>query len=133
MTFSLLTEPWIPLIDPEGQCVQGSLRDALLNPQRWRSINGSTPIETLSLYRLLLAICHRAIGPDPDPRVDLLDSWPTNKLEGYLQQWEDHFDLLHPSTPFLQVAALKHADLKSSPWTRLALECSSGAARLIWD
>jgi CRISPR system Cascade subunit CasA len=133
MTFSLLTEPWIPLIDPDGQCVQGSLRDALLNPQRWRSINGFTPIETLSLYRLLLAICHRAIGPDPDPRVDLLDSWPTNKLEGYLQQWGDHFDLLHPITPFLQVAALKHADLKSSPWTRLALECSSGAARLIWD
>jgi len=133
MTFSLLTEPWIPLIGTNGEALKGSLHDALLNPQQWRSINGASPIETLSLYRLLLAICHRAIGPDPRPRVDLLDDWPRKKLENYLQRWETHFDLLHPKTPFLQVAALKEASLNSSPWTRLALERSSGAARLIWD
>ena len=133
MHFSLLTEPWIPLLHTNGERLQGSLRDVLLNPQQWRAINGSSPIETLSLYRLLLAICHRAIGPDPDPRVELLDNWPIQKLESYLQRWEANFDLLHSETPFLQVAALKDADLKTSPWTRLALECSSGAARLIWD
>jgi CRISPR system Cascade subunit CasA len=133
MSFSLLTEPWIPLVDANGQRLQGSLRDVLLQPRQWRVIDGSSPIETLSLYRLLLAICHRALGPDPDPRFELLDSWPMQKLESYLQSWKDSFDLLHPQTPFLQVAALRDADLKGSPWTRLALECSSGAGRLIWD
>jgi CRISPR system Cascade subunit CasA len=133
MSFSLLTEPWIPLLHTNGERLQGSLHDVLLQPQQWRAINGSSPIETLSLYRLLLAICHRAIGPDPDPRLELLDSWPIQKLGSYLQQWEANFDLLHPKTPFLQVTALRDTDLKSSPWTRLALECSSGAARMIWD
>jgi len=133
MSFSLLSEPWIPLVSKAGQRHLGSLRDALLDPHKWRGIDGASPIETLSLYRLLLAISHRAIGPDPDPRVALLDSWPRQKLETYLQNWQDHFDLLHCETPFLQVAALRDADLKPSPWTRLALECSSGATRLIWD
>ena len=133
MSFSLLSEPWIPLVSNTGQRQLGSLRDALLEPEKWRGIHGASPIETLSLYRLLLAISHRAIGPDPDPRVALIDSWPRVKLENYLLNWQEHFDLLHPETPFLQVVALRDADLKASPWTRLALECSSGATRLIWD
>lgn len=132
-TFQLLTEPWIPLIGADGRRQEASLMDTLLTPERWRRIDGASPIETLSLYRLLLAICHRAIGPDPDPRVELLDHWPREKLETYLQEWANHFDLLHPATPFLQVACLKAAGLKPSPWTRLALERSTGAARLIWD
>jgi len=133
MFFSLLSEPWIPLVSNTGQRQLGSLRDALLAPQKWRGIDGASPIETLSLYRLLLAISHRAIGPDPDPRCALIDNWPRQKLETYLLNWQGHFDLLHPDTPFLQVVALRDADLKPSPWTRLALECSSGATRMIWD
>ena len=132
-SYSLLTEPWIPLVDRNGDHGVGSLSDALLTPQKWIGIVGSSPIETISLYRLLLAICHRAIGPDPDPRIGLLSDWPTLQVESYLVQWENHFDLLHPATPFLQVAALKDSDLTHSPWTRIALDCSTGAARLIWD
>ena len=88
MSFSLLSEPWIPLVSNTGQRQLGSLRDALLEPEKWRGIHGASPIETLSLYRLLLAISHRAIGPDPDPRVALIDSWPRVKLENYLLNWQ---------------------------------------------
>jgi CRISPR system Cascade subunit CasA len=133
MSFSLLSEPWIPIVSKAGERQLGSLYDVLLDPQKWRGIDGASPIETLSLYRLLLAISHRALGPDTDPRVGLLNTWPRQKLETYLQNWQDHFDLLHSVTPFLQVVALRDADLKPSPWTRLALECSSGSTRLIWD
>jgi CRISPR system Cascade subunit CasA len=133
MTFSLLSEPWIPLLATDGSRREASLQEVLLHPDRWRGIDGANPIETFSLYRLLLAICHRAIGPSADPRIELLASWPQKALQDYLSHWIDHFDLLHPQTPFLQVAALAQAGLNPSPWTRLALDRSSGSARLIWD
>jgi CRISPR system Cascade subunit CasA len=133
MTYSLLTEPWIPLIATDGSREEATLLDALLDPGRWRGVDGANPIETLSLYRLLLAICHRAVGPSSDPRSALLESWPKPDIRGYLEKWVDHFDLLHPETPFLQVPGLTEAGLNPSPWTRLALERASGTRRLIWD
>ena len=133
MPFSLLTEPWIPLISVDGTRKEASLTDALLEPQRWRASDSSIPVDALSLHRLLLAIAHRAIGPELDPRIDLLSTWPRQKIQSYLERWRDHFDLLHPKTPFLQVAALANTKLTPSPWTRLALDRSSGAARLLWD
>lgn len=133
MSYSLLTETWIPLIGLDGSRQEASLREALLEPQHWQGIDGGSPVETLSLYRLLLAIAHRAVGPSQDPRVRLMEAWPRASLSAYLDQWADHFDLLHPEKPFLQVPALAQAQLTPSPWTRLALERASGAARLIWD
>jgi CRISPR system Cascade subunit CasA len=133
MTFSLLKEPWIPLIAKDGSRREASLLDVLLDPEQWRRVDGVNPIETLSLYRLLLAICHRALGPSTDPRSALLESWPQQALRTYLEQWAPQFDLLHPETPFLQVPALTEAGLNPSPWTRLALERASGATRMIWD
>ena len=133
MTFSLITEPWIPLIGIDGNRQEASLQETLLDPHRWRRLDGANPIETLSLYRLLLAICHRAIGPSADPRTALLSEWPRPTVKAYLDQWSNHFDLLHPETPFLQVKALATAKLTPSPWTRLAQDRASGAARMIWD
>ena len=133
MTFSLITEPWIPLIASDGGRQEASLQEALLEPHRWRGLDGANPIETLSLYRLLLAICHRAVGPSADPRTALLSEWPRSALTSYLDQWANHFDLLHPETPFLQVKELANAKLSPSPWTRLAQDRACGAARMIWD
>lgn len=133
MTYSLLTEPWLPLIAMDGSRREASLREALLEPHRWRGIEGGNPVETLSLYRLLLAIGHRAVGPSADPRTPLMEAWPGGAIESYLDQWADHFDLLHPERPFLQVQALAQAQLSPSPWTRLALDRASGAGRMIWD
>lgn len=133
MTYSLLSEPWIPLIDRDGRRQEASLMEALLEPNRWYGLDGANPIETLSLHRLLLAICHRAIGPSSDPRTALLSEWPGSALEAYLGHWSQHFDLFHAETPFLQVSALTNAKLSPSPWTRLALDRATGATRMIWD
>jgi CRISPR system Cascade subunit CasA len=133
MTFSLLTEPWIPLISVDGERREASLSEVLLEPERWLGIDSIIPVEVFGLYRLMVAIGHRAIGPESEPRTDLVDHWPRAKLAAYLERWSDHFDLLHPTTPFLQVSVLAEANLTPSPWTRLAMERSSGAARMIWD
>jgi CRISPR system Cascade subunit CasA len=133
MTYSLLTQAWIPLVGSDGRRKEASLMEALLEPQRWSGIEGANPVETFGLYRLLLAIVHRAVGPSPHPRTALLETWPHDKLKAYLDQWADYFDLLDPERPFLQVKALSQAKLVSSPWTRLALDRVSGASRMIWD
>lgn len=133
MTFSLLTEPWIPLISVDGERREASLSEALLEPERWQGIDSIIPVEIFGLYRLMVAIGHRAIGPESETRTDLVDHWPREKLEIYLKRWRAHFDLLHPTTPFLQVSALAEAKLSPSPWSRLAMDRSSGAARMIWD
>ena len=131
MTFSLLKEPWIPLVTNDGTHTLGCLWDALTCPGEWRGIATTNPIQVLSLYRLLLAICHRGIGPGD--RAALLDDWPSQKLEVYLERWAERFDLFHPERPFLQVPGLAAAGLKRVPWTRLAPDRSSGAERLLWD
>ena len=134
MPFSLLTEPWIPLITHGGTCNFVPLWDALLHPAKWRGVGTTNPIQVLSLYRLLLAICHRGIGPgDPEDRAALLDDWPSQQLGAYLEHWAERFDLFHPDYPFLQVAGLAEAGLKPIPWTRLVPDRSSGAERLLWD
>jgi hypothetical protein len=38
MTFSLLDEPWLPLVTTDGSNQQGSLREALLEPSRWAGL-----------------------------------------------------------------------------------------------
>ena len=134
MPFSLLRESWIPLLSHDDTLTFGSLRDALLRSAEWRGIGTSNPIEVLALYRLLLAICHRALGPgDLEQRATLLGDWPNQKLEDYLEHWAERFDLFHPEHPFLQIAGLGSANLRPIPWMRLAPDRASGSERLLWD
>lgn len=133
MTFSLLTERWIPLISVDGERREASLNEALLEPERWQGINSIIPVDVFGIYRLMGAIGLRAIGPESETRSDLINHWPREKIEAYLDRWRDHFDLLHPTSPFQQVPALAEAKLSPSPWSRLAMDRSSGAARMIWD
>ncbi len=134
MSFSLLTESWIPLIAHDGTQTNGSLHDVLLFPDRWRGVGTTKPTEVFALYRLLLAICHRAIGPgNLSQRAALLKHWPSQELETYLDHWSERFDLFHPLYPFLQVTSLAEAGLNLIPWTRLTPERASGNNRLLWD
>jgi len=134
VTCSLLTESWIPLVSTSGIRSTASITDALLTPSQWRGIDSTNPIECLALHRLLLAICHRAIGPgDINDRANLLDVWPTQQIQEYLNHWADRFNLFDPIHPFLQVAALTQTELSPRPWTLLCPERASGANRLLWD
>jgi len=44
MTFSLLDEPWLPLVTTDGSNQQGSLREALLEPSRWAGLDAAHPL-----------------------------------------------------------------------------------------
>jgi CRISPR system Cascade subunit CasA len=140
MTFSLLTEPWLPMLAATGQHQLASLRDALLKPGRWAGLDAAHPLQCLAIYRLLLAICHRAIGPGSfDDRLELLDTWPADRIEAYLQHWAERFDLFSSDRPFMQHPIAPRAG-KKEPGSKepaslasLQIERSSGNNRTLWD
>ncbi len=132
MTFSLLDEPWLPLITTDGSHQQGSLREALLEPSRWAGLDSAHPLQCLALYRLLLAISHRAIGP-ADTSDELLDTWPADQVEAYLTKWIDRFELFGGDRPFMQHPGVAAVLQPETPCTVMAPELSSGSNVTLWD
>lgn len=136
MSFSLLTQPWLPMVANDGSNKTASLNEVLLNPLVWAGLDAAHPLECLAGYRFLLAICHRSIGPGTiDDRADLIDIWPAALVETYLQQWADRFDLFDAARPFLQHPGIDNPELglKSRPLTVLRAESVTGNNRTLWD
>lgn len=110
-SFSLIDRPWIPVLDMSGSYRRVSLAEVFAEAGQLRCIAGDLPTQTFALLRLLLAVLHRAVeGPD-DMRAwgELWASpgLPIRDITGYLDEFRDRFDLLHPKTPFYQVASLR--------------------------
>ncbi len=104
-TFDLITEPWIPCLDPAGRPATLGLQDVILRAHEMREIAGESPPVTAAIYRLLIALLHRVYGPpDADAWEALWQAgrWDPAPLDAYLDRWRDRFDLFHPEHPFLQ-------------------------------
>ena len=121
-SFDLLSEPWIPILDagaalrdapdaPAEHRVVG-LAEALTRAHEIREVVGDTPLETITLNRLLLAVFADAHGLSAEPAA-WWALWDTGRadadaLADYLRQHGPAFDLLHPERPFYQVPAADH-------------------------
>ena len=116
--FDLLTEPWIPVLDagtdlrehPDTQVLprEVGLREALVRAHELREVAAASPLQTVALYRLLLALALDVYQPEPDE-----DTWAGLWRAGhfydvpfdhYMERWGERFDLLHPERPFFQRA-----------------------------
>lgn len=119
--FSLLTEPWIPVRLADGGETLLSLRQVFDGSAHAVEIRGDSPTQDYAVLRVLLAVFWRAHAPalavragatmDPDSWreetwYDALEGRPDTAVLDYLDRYRDRFDLLHPTTPFMQVAAL---------------------------
>lgn len=127
--FNLIEEPWIPCIDTTGNRVEFGIRDTLAKAHELREICDGSPLVTVSIHRLLLALLYRAFqGPTG------LQSWKTlwqmgsfagnTDIEDYLGKWLDRFWLFHDQHPFYQMAGLNTR--AESSVSRLATEAASG-------
>ncbi|WP_448576216.1 type I-E CRISPR-associated protein Cse1/CasA [Thermomicrobium sp.] len=135
-TFDLVTQPWIPCLLPNGRLVERSLHDVLTAPQSVREIVDPSPLVTVALHRLLLAILHRALdGPrDEDEWAEWWEDgcWPLDPVRQYLARWQHRFDLFDPDRPFHQHPGVDHQYRAES--ARLATElASSFNAPLLFD
>ncbi|MBD2037763.1 type I-E CRISPR-associated protein Cse1/CasA [Leptolyngbya sp. FACHB-321] len=104
MSYSLLTEPWIPARQG-GEVKSIGLLQLF---QSWNSLHdlcAANPPRQIALYRFLIAIAHAAFrGPATTQEYKALwvDRQLGDRICEYLNQWANRFDLLHPDRPFLQ-------------------------------
>lgn len=134
-SFNLIDQPWLPCVTHDGAGKEVSLRDALLRAHDFRELYDPSPLVTVSLHRLLLAILHRAYQ-GPEGIEEWSDIWrggrfDAARLNAYLDQWQHRFDLFDPARPFYQVPFIDGERL--SPIWRLAQENASGNNATLFD
>jgi CRISPR system Cascade subunit CasA len=110
--FDLLDDPWVPCVHRKGgQLRELGLRDVFRRADEIREITDASPLVTISLYRLLLAILHRALdGPQTAEEWTNLwtHGWNEQRIDSYLQQWRHRFDLFDPERPFYQTSEIEY-------------------------
>lgn len=120
-SFNLIDEPWIVAHTLAGEEVTLSLRDTFARVDTLSTLAGELPTQAFAINRLLLAILYRAVDPLEAQWQEMWSSrgLPLDTIDHYLEQHRSRFDLLHPSTPFFQVADLHTAKGEFSPVARL--------------
>lgn len=134
-TFNLVDEPWIPCVPrPSGPPALLSLSDALTRAHEFREISDNSPLVTVALHRLVLAVLHRIFGPGSIAEWQALrhsTRFDAARLHAYLDHWSSRFDLLDAEHPFYQVPRMEDANTISV--AKLALEMASGNNVTLFD
>lgn len=108
--FNLIDQPWITVQRHDGGTETVSLMGMFEHATDFARLTGDLPTQALPILRLALAIVHQAVNGPADGR-----SWkqlwnarqlPAKAIGEYLDEYRPRFDLLHPETPFYQVAGL---------------------------
>ncbi len=145
--FNLVDEPWIPCVDLQGQRVEHGICATFLNAHGLREICDDSPLVTVAIHRLLLAILYRAYrGPEDMLKWRLL--YERNhfisggETDIYLSSWHKKFNLFDEEYPFMQVSGLDLNDYnldgtilrdKTDGLMRLVREAPDKGGRILFD
>jgi CRISPR system Cascade subunit CasA len=133
--FDLRIQPWIPVRTLSGDLLEVSLSEVLTRPQNYLRIESDNPLEVASLYRFLLAVLYRALeGPNniAESVAWFKNGFPLEKIEAYLETYQDRFDLFHPKYPFYQIAEMP-SEGYTQHWSRLSTEYGSGNTSFLFN
>ncbi len=121
-SFDLIDQEWIRVRTLAGAVEERSLRATLADAHTLKGLAGEIPTQDVAVLRNLLAVLLGATRPryprSDNECLDLFEEWwargsiPMEVVDPYLERVRDRFDLLHPETPFLQVAGLTTASGK---------------------
>lgn len=132
--FSLVDEPWIPVLDVVGQRRDVSLLGLFEQANYIRTIACEPPTQAFAILRLALAILHRATGGPPGEaawqRLWRSPGLPVADVAGYLAVHRDRLDLFHPAHPFYQVADLRAGNEKPFGLEKLIADAPNGTPLL---
>lgn len=135
VSFNLIDQPWIPCVLPDGISKEYGLLDTLCQAHNIREIHDASPLVTVALHRLLLAILHRNFGPEsPSAWRELWEtgSFDSDILREYLQKWYSRFDLFDEERPFYQSSRISKR-ITIQPISKLFHEASSGNNATLFD
>jgi CRISPR system Cascade subunit CasA len=137
-SFNLVSEKWIPCLTDDG-AAEFSLRDVLTQAHTIKEVSDDSPLVTVALHRLLLAILHRNFGPasfDEWKELWRQGKWDEAKLNVYFDEWQHRFDLFDPERPFYQVLRMKNKkseEVEIHPVALLAHEAATGNNGTLFD
>ncbi len=133
--FNLIDEEWLPCLMSNGEIKSLSIRKVFAEAHDVQELLDASPLVTISLHRLLLAILHRALmGPvNMEAWKDLWNArrFEMTKLDAYLESYRPRFFLFDDNWPFYQVTKMEVK--KTHPVQRLAQELSSGDNKAWFD
>lgn len=127
-SFDLTRQPWIPCVMADGTHCELGIEDVLVRAHEIREISDDSPLATVAIHRLLLAILHRIFGPrDEDQWAEMWHAGRFDKkaLRDYLGDWRHRFDLFHPDRPFYQIPD-PGDQLSFASANRLGMDLASG-------
>ncbi len=134
-SFNLANEPFIPCLIRDGPPVEWGLRDVLVNAHTIAAIRDESPLVTIALHRLLLAILHRCYQGPKNAAVRVLirtaRMFDADRISAYFAEWAERFDLFHQKYPFFQRAGFTTRE--PSGINRLAQELSRGNNAALFD
>jgi CRISPR system Cascade subunit CasA len=133
--FNLIDEHWIPCIDLSGQRVDYGIRETLSNAHALCEICDDSPLVTVAIHRLLLAVLYRAYsGPSDFNGWKVIfsgNSFDAKTISAYADRWRERFNLFCPNKPFYQVGDLETKARISV--NRLSTERASGNNATLFD
>ena len=130
-SFNLVDEPWIPVLDANGQERSVGLRELFERAEELVDL-ATGPLETIALYRLFVCIAQRALnGPANDEDWKQSRNILIRKSIDYLEEWKLRFDLFG-ERPFLQVRGLELKSKEPSKTDKLdfGLACGESSSTL---
>lgn len=136
-TYDLIDRPWIRVRSMTGDLHELSLSETFARASELRGLAGEVASQDAALLRLLLAIMlgasRTAQERSDEESVELWASWWNGGAPSlvaavmpYLDAHRSRFDLLHPETPFLQVASLTTESGKRSGLGKLIADLPDG-------
>jgi CRISPR system Cascade subunit CasA len=129
LSFDLTSRAWIPVLNEDGVQDELSLRDVFTRAGTLRCVVGDLPTQEFALLRLLLALAHDALDGPRDIRHWArlwADKDCFTPVAAYLDDHVARFDLLHPRTPFFQVAELRTGRDEVFSLNRLVADVPNG-------
>ncbi len=137
VSFDLLAEPWIPATRLDGGRVELSLIGTFARAHELAEVVDQSPLVTVGLHRMLLAVLHRAYAGPRDMRA-WQAIWGSRCfdeaiLARYLDTVADRWDLFHPVYPWYQTGNMPAGYKARSVRALDPLSSAYGAVAKLYD
>lgn len=129
---NLATDPWIPVVMPDGQKGKVSLGDAFAKAADIRDL-ACNPPQRIALMRLLICIAQAGLdGPEDEKEWFECKGRITEVALKYLKEKESCFELFG-KRPFMQIPGIKVAEGKSKPFDAMDFRLARGHMSVLFD
>ena len=137
MNFSLWHDSWIDVIGADGMLGRVSIADCLTQAHQLRAIAAPSPLSSIGIQRLLIAIVQDIVRPasvDDVARLLVAGAFGQNLIDAFAAAHAARFGLFDEEAPFLQrpgpCEAITKGERKSA--AALFVEVASASRRAWW-